>query len=361
MLLRNGKALWFAVDGAARREHHGNASKLGECMQERRSPGEVVAVIKQRFFDRLAHIGIEMHQCGRPVLLERRTQARRVRNVAFEERSPFHCPAVTARKIVVGDRHVAFRGKRLAGVTADVARAAGHEDVHRTRPSLASFNPSSRKQFKSDPIIAAFRLPSVEQIPLSIALPSAHPCRFRADGPEETAVLAIGWRQLPPGACTAVVRRRPPPTLGLALLGRNGPARLSYPGPPYQGPRRDCPGWASMVRVPAADGLSGGAAPAIKGGPPSSAASSPTPALRAGRLASQGWLGKGREPRPRLERAKAQCSATAKSRKHPIKEMLGGATMDPVAQSVKPPTGRKAAVNGRRVLRQTRYGWGNDC
>jgi len=139
-----------------------------------------------------------MHQCGRPVLLERRTQARRVRNVAFEERSPFHCPAVTARKIVVGDRQVAFRGKRLAGVTADVARAAGHEDVHRTRPSLASFNPSSRKQFKSDPIIAAFRLPSVEQIPLSIALPSAHPCRFRADGPEETAVLAIGWRQIPP-------------------------------------------------------------------------------------------------------------------------------------------------------------------
>src|SRR6266536_3251461 len=91
----------------------------------------------------------------RPVLLKRHAQAHGVRDVAFQQRSPFHRPVVAARKIVVGDPHVAFRGQRLAGVTANVARAAGHEDVLRhTFPSPVLV---PRKQFKPDPIIAAFR------------------------------------------------------------------------------------------------------------------------------------------------------------------------------------------------------------
>ena len=50
-------------------------------------------------------------------------------NVADDQQPPLRCPAVALGKVVIDDRAVTRSGESLAGVAANVAGPAGHEDA----------------------------------------------------------------------------------------------------------------------------------------------------------------------------------------------------------------------------------------
>ena len=69
-----------------------------------------------------------MHQRDRLIPLQGCPDSRDVGDVTFLKRSPFHCPWIATRKVVVCDRQISGMSKRLAGMAADVAGTAGHKD-----------------------------------------------------------------------------------------------------------------------------------------------------------------------------------------------------------------------------------------
>ena len=69
-----------------------------------------------------------MHDRRYPMLGDCGAQPRAVGEVAFDQRTPAHRLAVSARQIVVDDRQVSGLRQRLAGVRPDIAGAAGDEN-----------------------------------------------------------------------------------------------------------------------------------------------------------------------------------------------------------------------------------------
>ncbi len=70
-----------------------------------------------------------MHDGVRFVAAQGLAQLGWVGDVAMLERTPLNRPPVAGAKIVEGDWRVTGQGQRLAGVTADVAGAAGDENA----------------------------------------------------------------------------------------------------------------------------------------------------------------------------------------------------------------------------------------
>jgi len=69
-----------------------------------------------------------MHQRCRPVTLDNATQPLPILKISDLKRT-IAPPSDGRGQIVVGDWHVAFRRQQLAGVTADIAGAAGNQNV----------------------------------------------------------------------------------------------------------------------------------------------------------------------------------------------------------------------------------------
>src|SRR6202044_2957335 len=76
------------------------------------------------------------HDGGRATARQNLAQAAAVGERADLERAPLHRLRVAALEAVIADRIEAGRAQRLAGVAADKARAAGHQNGrHRAVPS----------------------------------------------------------------------------------------------------------------------------------------------------------------------------------------------------------------------------------
>src|SRR5580704_2648361 len=91
-----------------------------------------------------------MDDRGRTIACQNLAQAAAVGKHADFERAPLHRLRVAALEAVVADRIEAGRAQRLAGVTADKARTAGHQDRrHRAVPSPSA---GASKDLKSSSI-----------------------------------------------------------------------------------------------------------------------------------------------------------------------------------------------------------------
>ena len=96
-------------------------------------PGDVVGIVFLRVRHRFAHLdeGREMHDGIDLVAGETRVELLGAVRVALEEVAPPDVLAVAGDKAVEHHRMVAPGGEFLAAMSADVAGAAGDEDVHR--------------------------------------------------------------------------------------------------------------------------------------------------------------------------------------------------------------------------------------
>ena len=83
-----------------------------------------------------------MDDGARSMMRECRIEVSGVEDVALLERAPADELGVPFRQIVECDRQEALRGQRLAGVTADEAGAAGHENgLHRVHGTTRTIDP----------------------------------------------------------------------------------------------------------------------------------------------------------------------------------------------------------------------------
>ncbi len=100
-------------------------------VEEAEAVDEVVAEIELRLRHRLADIGKggEMHDGGDLVLAQGGPEPRRIREIGLDERPPADRPAVPVDEIVVTDGNEAGGGQGLAGMAADIAGAAGDENL----------------------------------------------------------------------------------------------------------------------------------------------------------------------------------------------------------------------------------------
>src|SRR5690606_17349363 len=114
---------------ACAREDEAGDAMVARGLEQRQRAHDVVAVVFAGIGDRLAHIGErrEMHDGGWSITVDHLVEPRPVENVAALQGAPPDGPLVAVDKVVVGDRQIAGRGQRLAGVRADVAGAAGDE------------------------------------------------------------------------------------------------------------------------------------------------------------------------------------------------------------------------------------------
>src|SRR5258708_17480995 len=84
-----------------------------------------------RLFDRLADISVsgKVNGCANLEAFDRFPHERAVADIAHDQRSPFHCPAMTDAQIIEDNRIVAGCCKSFAGVTADITGSARDHDV----------------------------------------------------------------------------------------------------------------------------------------------------------------------------------------------------------------------------------------
>ncbi len=122
-----------AIGRAGRGKDDMPHARLAHRLEQRQAVGDVVAEIKRGLLHRLADIGEgrEMHDRGDLVPAHGLGEERAVGEVAHDERPPAHGCAVAAAEIVVADGLIAGAGQRLGGVAADIAGAAGNEDLRR--------------------------------------------------------------------------------------------------------------------------------------------------------------------------------------------------------------------------------------
>src|SRR4029077_20737635 len=87
-----------------------------------------------------------MHDRSRTIARQNLAQAAAVGERTDLERAPLHRLGVAALEAIIADRIEAGGAQRLAGVAADKARAAGHQDgLHRCAPSLRVIGSACRE------------------------------------------------------------------------------------------------------------------------------------------------------------------------------------------------------------------------
>ena len=109
--------------------HQGTAAKNDFLNQIKRGH-RVVAVVKARIADGFPDIGKsgEMGDKIRLRFAKRASQRFTIEQIAFDQWAPTHRFAPAARQIIKSDDIPTLRGKCLATMRADIARAASYED-----------------------------------------------------------------------------------------------------------------------------------------------------------------------------------------------------------------------------------------
>ena len=124
-------AIMIAIGGAGRGKHHIAAAPRHRRLKEVERAADIDPPIPPRLLHRLAHLaeGGEMHHRGGLPSGKDLIQPRPVQKIALLEGAKFHRIGPAGGQIVIGDRHIARRRQKLAGMRADIAGAAGDQDM----------------------------------------------------------------------------------------------------------------------------------------------------------------------------------------------------------------------------------------
>ena len=128
--LDNGNPLGNTVGRAGAREHDARHAMAQHGLDHVNEARHIDPVIGKRLAHRGAHIGKrgEMDDGVRPVLRECSIDRGAIENVTFDQRAEAREVGMAGREIVKRDRFKPGRRKRLAGMAADEAGAAGDEN-----------------------------------------------------------------------------------------------------------------------------------------------------------------------------------------------------------------------------------------
>src|SRR5690606_13676646 len=120
----------IAIDGGGRRKNESVDSGCAHRIEQVQRSGDVVAEVKARIRNRLAHDrpGREMHHALEWVIAECLAERGRVKQGTFDQWSPADRPTMASRQVVEGDRCVSGTREALAHVRADVSGATTYED-----------------------------------------------------------------------------------------------------------------------------------------------------------------------------------------------------------------------------------------
>src|SRR5204862_24652 len=96
------------------------------------------------------------------VILQRTLDGSGVTQIALDQRTPFDGPGVTIDHIVECDRHIPREAQCLRGMTTDISRTAGHQNM------LTHFSPFTAK---AESLLSTYTqklAPVLPQIPISL-------------------------------------------------------------------------------------------------------------------------------------------------------------------------------------------------
>jgi hypothetical protein len=131
----------IAIGGTGGGEHEIKTTRRHRRLDQAERPGHVVMPVKARRAHALAHLaeGGEMHDRLRLIGGKDLIEPRTVGQAPLLEGAEFHRLAPAGAEIVIGDGGIARLRQSLAGVAADIARAAGDQNIAQARPRAAPY------------------------------------------------------------------------------------------------------------------------------------------------------------------------------------------------------------------------------
>ena len=96
-MLGDGQRPGDTVSCAGAGEYKFVDASIEQGIEKRKRLADIVVEVFTRLFDRFAHIGVSRKMDGQPnpEAFDRPSHERRVADIAHQEGTPFHCPAVT--------------------------------------------------------------------------------------------------------------------------------------------------------------------------------------------------------------------------------------------------------------------------